>query len=564
MKKFILASLLLSTALLAAGSAYAAPLYFPHVDTTFGWQTEIAVINTSAQTVTGTLRALGDEGQPVGTMNVTLSARGRRQIIVANEFTNHTSIRYIIFDTTSDAVQGYTKFYQEGKYRVAIPAVKEVNTSDIYIPHIDSGAQWWTGVSLVNTTSATKDLTIAFDTGQSRQITLNAYEHKAFTIASLVSNQSPTDIQSAVITNASGVIGLELFGNNWENQMEGILLTDKTASILYYPYVASDGLWWTGIVAYNPLESECTITITPYNSKGTPLSSSTHTIAGKAKYVGTVAALDIPAQTAWFKIESTNHLSGFELVGTNYFDIAGYAGNGGTGSKAGVFPKIEKNGGWSAIALINTESNSGSVTFTAYTDDGNRVGSQVVLPIGGYTQIMNAQELNFLLHIPSATYIAYSADRNVVGFQLNGSADYAMLDGLPGLGVTGDGGNMGGGGAVDMCSDGYHCVSPFTCNANSECECPAGQQLCGLSCIPAGAGCCPDGSYCESPQTCASDNTCTSDGSVFVGVPRHMFANGCSGGVIYGYNGPNYTVCQMYLNSASSCSKVINDCHSYY
>jgi len=35
---------------------------------------------------------------------------------------------------------------------------------------------------------------------------------------------------------------------------------------------------------------------------------------------------------------------------------------------------------------------------------------------------------------PSGTaYIAYSSDRNVLGFQLNGSTDGMMLDGLPGL-----------------------------------------------------------------------------------------------------------------------------------
>ena len=204
MKKLILASLLLSTALLAAGSAYAAPLYFPHVDTSLPWQTEIAIINTSDQSVTGTLRALSDEGQLVDTKNVTLSARGRRQITVANEFTNHTDIGYIIFDTTSAAVQGYTKFYQAGIYRAAIPAVKEVNTADIYISHIDSSALWWTGVSLVNTTTAPKQLTITFNNGQSVPYPLNANEHKVFTIGSLLNQSLQPDIKSAVITNASG------------------------------------------------------------------------------------------------------------------------------------------------------------------------------------------------------------------------------------------------------------------------------------------------------------------------------------------------------------------------
>jgi hypothetical protein len=439
MKKLILASLLLSTVLLAAGSAYAAPLYFPHVATSIPWQTEIAIINTSPdQTVTGTLRGLSDEGQLVETKNVTLSARGRRQINVADEFTNHINIGYIIFDTDSDAVQGYTKFYREGYYRAAIPAVKEVNTSDIYISHIASTADWWTGVSLVNTTSATKDLTITFNTGQSVPYTLKANEHKAFDIASLFNNQPQPGIQSAVITNASGVIGLELFGNNGgSNHLDGILLTDNTASTIYYPHVASDNIWWTGIVAYNPSESACTITITPYNDQGTPLSPKTPPpIAGKGKYVGAVADLGLPAQTAWFKIDSTNPLSGFELFGTiDGNQLAAYAGGGGSSAKSGVFAKIEKNGGWTGIAFVNTEDSAASVTLTAYNDNGTTVATQV-LPVGGHAKVVNRAEAIFSQDISGATYIAYSSDRTVVGFQLNGTSDGMMLDGLPALGGT--------------------------------------------------------------------------------------------------------------------------------
>ncbi len=280
MKNLIFTSLLLSITLLTAGPSYAAPLYFPHVDTSLSWQTEIAIINTSDQPVTGTLRALSNAGQLVETKAVTLSAHGRRQITVANEFTNHTDIGYIIFDTDSTTVQGYTKFYQEGTYRAAIPAVKEVNTSDIYIPHIDSSAQWWTGVSLVNTTSATKELTITFNNGQSRTITLTANEHRAFTIASLFNNQPQPDIKSAVIANASGVIGLELFGTNDGKQLEGILLTDKTASTLYYPHVDSNG-WWTGIVAYNPSDSGCYDNHNALQRPGGALSPSTVTSLGR-------------------------------------------------------------------------------------------------------------------------------------------------------------------------------------------------------------------------------------------------------------------------------------------
>jgi uncharacterized protein YjdB len=420
-------------------STSSTPLYFSHIATGFGWQTEIAIINTGNQTVTGTLKGYSDAGQLVETKAVTLSAYGRRQIIVANEFTNHTSIGYIIFDTNFDTVQGYTKFYIIGTYRVGIPAVKEVNTSDIYIPHIASTSQWWTGVSLVNTTSTAKQLTITFNNGQSRQVTLNANEHKAFMIESLLStsNQSQPDLQSAVITNASGVIGLVLFGGmGGNNQLDGVPLTDRTTSTLYFhPGVAGVG-WWTGIAAYNPSTSASTITVKPYSFQGAPLSSSTLSIGGKQKYFGVVSNLGLPAETAWFRIDATMPLTGFELFGSDDGNqLAAYAGGGGTGAKTGVFPKIEKNG-WTYICFVNTEATAASVTLKAYNDSGTVIATEV-LSVGGHAQRGITTESIFSQDIGSATYIAYSSDRNIEGFQLNGSLDGMMLDGLPGLGGDG-------------------------------------------------------------------------------------------------------------------------------
>ena len=412
-------------------------LYFPHVDANFPWQTEIAIINTSpAQTVTGTLKALNDEGQLIDAKPVTLSARGRKQNTVSGEFADHTDIGYIIFEANSAAVQGYMKFSIEGTYRTAIPAVKEVNTADIYIPHIDTSAQWWTGVSLVNTTSTTKALTITFNNGLSVPYTLTAKQHRTFTIAGLFNNQPQPGIRSAVITNASGVIGLELFGSTVDGkQLDGIPLSDNTAPTLYCPHVAGDP-WQTGIVAYNPSASACTITITPYNAQGLPLSPSTLSVAGKGKYIGLVTDLSLPAQTAWFRMDSTRPLTGFEYFRTvDGNQLAAYAGGGGTGTKAGVFAKIEKNG-WTGIALVNTEDNAASVALTAYNDSGSAVATRV-LGVSGHAKVVNLAEDIFIgQDIRSATYIAYSSDRNVVGLQINGTSDNTMLDGLPALADT--------------------------------------------------------------------------------------------------------------------------------
>jgi len=180
----------------------------------------------------------------------------------------------------------------------------------------------------------------------------------------------------------------------------------------------------------------CTIAIMPFSAQGTSLSPSTLSLAGKGKYIGTVGELGLPAQTAWFKIDSTSPITGFELFGTaDGNQLAAYAGKSGTGAKAGVFAKIEKNGGRTDIAFVNTEASLASVTLTAYTDNGTAVATQV-LPVGGHAKVVNLAEDIFSQDIRSATYIAYSSDRNVVGFQLNGTSDGTMLDGLPGLAGT--------------------------------------------------------------------------------------------------------------------------------
>ncbi|MHB8770032.1 MAG: hypothetical protein ACYC7J_03465 [Syntrophales bacterium] len=182
-------------------------------------------------------------------------------------------------------------------------------------------------------------------------------------------------------------------------------------------------------MAYNPSESACTVTVTPYSDQGGALATSTRFVEGKGKYIGSVSELSLPAQMAWFKIDSTQPLTGFELFGSvDGSRLASFAGGGGNGTKSGVFAKIEKDG-WTGIAFVNTEAGAASVTLIAYNDNGGVVATQT-LSVGGYGKVVDNPAAIFSQNILGATYIAYSADKNVVGFQLNASADGTMLDGL--------------------------------------------------------------------------------------------------------------------------------------
>lgn len=398
-------------------------LYFPHVTTRSSWGSEITLVNTADdQAVAGTLKAFGDDGHIVNIRTVFFPAHGRKQITVADDFEDHADIGYIIFTTAAAEMTGYSKFFQEGKIRTAIPAVDEVSTSDIYIAHIASNNTFWTGISLVNTASEERNPTIIFNNGQRIGLTIAAGEHRTFTIAGLFGGQPQPDLKSAQITNAGGIIGLELFGTG--NQLDGLLLADDVADV---------AKWWTGIVAYNPSNAASEITITPYSAVGTVLTPLTLDITGKEKYIGVVKNLDLPDDTAWFRIDSTRPLAGFELFGTrDGKQLAAYAEGSGSGAREGVFPKIGRDG-WTGIAFVNTEDAAASVTLTAYNNSGTAL-AVTEITVGGYAKVVNLAENLFTQQdVGSATYVSYTSSRDVVGLQLNGSADGSMLDGLPAL-----------------------------------------------------------------------------------------------------------------------------------
>lgn len=415
---------------------YTTPLlYFPHIASNSFWETEIGLFNTSPnQTLGGTLRCYDNTGQSVSSnTTVYLGPGARREITVGAQFGNPERIGYLIFETSSYDARGYAKFYQPDKYRVGIPAVTEINAEDIYLPHIASNPTWWTGLSLLNTTPSARQLTMEFDNAVSVTRTLAPQEHQAFTISQLFNGEEQPGIHSAVIRNGAGVIGLELFGGKTADELGGIPLLDHLATTLYFPHVTTGSNWWTGIVAANPSATPVTLTITPYSASGDALPPPVPVSLGAhEKYIGTVDTLSLPADTAWFEVSSTEPVSGFELFGSAAgTQLAEYSGMDAT-ANAGIFPKLEKNG-WTGIVLVNTEAGSASLTLTARTNTGYVIAS-AERTLGGRAKLLASADTIFSSQeLEQTTYIAYSADKELVAFQLNGSADNLLLDSLPAL-----------------------------------------------------------------------------------------------------------------------------------
>lgn len=223
------------------------------------------------------------------------------------------------------------------------------------------------------------------------------------------------------------------------NLLSGVRISDADSDKEYshkffFPHIASNEKWWTGIAAYNPSSSDANLTVTPYTKGGQALDTLILDVEAGGKYLGDATGLSLPEATAWLRIESSRPLNGFELFGSSSSGaakwLAGYCVVN-ISRRQGVFAKLEKQG-WTGIALVNTSGASAEVTLRIYDDAGVRIAEHTIA-LAGHEKVLDAPEDLFAGSITAGTYMTFSADREVVGFQLNASEDAMMLDGLPGM-----------------------------------------------------------------------------------------------------------------------------------
>ncbi len=415
-------------------------LYYPHVTNASPWNTEICIINKNTLlTIQGKFHAYTDQGVEIlPSVAKNIPPNGRIGLILSHIFKTSQKIAYVIFESSSDKICGYTKFFIDNKYMAAVPAIlsKDISNGNVYIPHIALNQGWWTGLGLVNTTNASVTLGFEFNNGSTITKILGPGAHSSFTMSSLLTGKDIDNIKAGAIKNATGIIGLELFGTN-NHYLSGITLSDKTFTRLYYPHVASDSDWWTGIVVYNPGNNNLSITIKPYDKSGRLLSfanpeAATISLQAKTKYIGTAASLSFPQKTAWFALESSLPVTGFELFGRQDKTRLGGYGTLSQGLSSGIFPRLSSNSeGWSGIAFVNIADNSAQVTLAAYDDTGNNIGN-TEFNLNAHGKIVSIAQSLFSSSIASATYIRFTSSQKLVGFLLTGSGSF-LLDALPSL-----------------------------------------------------------------------------------------------------------------------------------
>ena len=295
---------------------------------------------------------------------------GRRHLAVEDSFSDSSRIGYIVLEHDLEGLVGYTRCVKAGECRARVPAADCLGEDTLYLAHAASSSAWETEVVMANLSVDAAQVELEFNTGETHVASIPAGACLESRIRGFFDGVAKENLRSARITGCRGIAGAELFKSGMK--YSGILLEDSLSDNMFFPHVASDDTWYTGVVVYNPTDFERNIFITPHTADGATLARSSISVGANDKYIGVIKNLNLPEQTAWVEILSPDPVSGFELFGTwDERKLAGYTGVE-ISKDRGVFPELDGDG-HTGIAFVNVDDASRQVTLKALNDAGKIV-----------------------------------------------------------------------------------------------------------------------------------------------------------------------------------------------
>ncbi len=196
-------------------------IYFSHVPSSDGWETEIAVINPTAKAASATMTFYSTSGTPIGNaVSINLPAHGRYQTEVGNTFVDAENIAYLVLTAKVLGRKGYSKFYKDGM-RASIVASAPKNNG--LFTKIESDG--WTGIAFINTASVTANITLTAYSDQGIEMAVEPMQVPAGTkvvkAVEQIFTQSITGATYISFDSSQGVVGFFLNGSSNNTMLDG-------------------------------------------------------------------------------------------------------------------------------------------------------------------------------------------------------------------------------------------------------------------------------------------------------------------------------------------------------
>ncbi len=200
-------------------------IYYSHIAVSDGWETEVAVINPTAKTVSGNFTFYDMSGNQLGVaFPVTLNANGRYQAVVGITFANRGSVEYMVFTASTYGLKGYSKFYNNRDGIRASIMASSPQTSGLFTKLDHEG---FTGIAFVNTSLVVAHVTLTAysDAGEAIAIVVmddvEPGKKVVDTAKNIFAPQSISGASYVSFTSDQGVVGFFLNGSGDNSKLDG-------------------------------------------------------------------------------------------------------------------------------------------------------------------------------------------------------------------------------------------------------------------------------------------------------------------------------------------------------
>ena len=229
------------------GSETAETLYFPHIDVNGSyWWTGIAIENVSTGTATVTFQPYDASGTALTPVTYDMTASQKLVKVVQSFWTDQsldfpTNTAWIKVSTAEGRLIGYELFgtLDDAGYRL-LAGINAPSSGEVKLlyPHVDSSADFWTGVAAVNIgTEAAVVSAVAYDNSGKLLKTITISDNLApnqkivNTVKAFFTDDSndgpPEGTTMVMLESTQPIVGFELWGNLTPEQdyISGMLAT---------------------------------------------------------------------------------------------------------------------------------------------------------------------------------------------------------------------------------------------------------------------------------------------------------------------------------------------------
>jgi hypothetical protein len=323
--------LMLGGSLVSISSA-SADVFFPHFDTTGGWQTYFGLINLGDQTEEILRRSYDLNGEPAASDTIELAPGQKVEADASYLGIIKTGRGCMSASTESgrDSLAGYIKFCNPSngsKGRALVPLTMIERSPALIAPHIASDGYWWTGIAVMNTGNSDSTVAISACDKEGNQIgyleqLLRAKQNFVRMASDIFPEVPAEDIASIKFSSGDGqpLCGLLLYGSSDELQLAGLPLLPSIVSPVYLPHLACFEPWWTGVGLMNAGDAPADVHFSLFDRDGDILGSTMRPLNPAQRLAITIKDLfedNISQAARYLKIESPQPLSGIYLIGTN-------------------------------------------------------------------------------------------------------------------------------------------------------------------------------------------------------------------------------------------------------